>query len=62
MIIFNCKFLLTTLENVRVVFVRRSTNVVAHLLSRKDHSYRGRFVSGINLPTCTLSIVSDEMK
>lgn len=62
LVISNYKCLLATLDNVKVEFVRKSTNVVTHLLAREARSYPSLFVWGFTLPNYIASIIVGEMQ
>lgn len=49
-IVSDYKFLLRTLENIRVQFVKRSTNVAAHTLAKTSRSWPSLYVWGYTPP------------
>ena len=61
LIIQDCTFILATLRDVKVVFVRRSANSVAHTLVRAAVSMSGFHVWGYTPPDCIASLLHADL-
>lgn len=56
-----CIMLLSTLVNVRVEFVQRSANFVAHSLAKMAGSFQGLRVYGLYTPNCILASLASDL-
>lgn len=57
----DCKFLLSTLDNVRVVHAKRSTNMVAHNIAQAASAMSDRHVWGFTPPQCILASLAFDL-
>ena len=57
----DCIALLTTLDCVRVEYVRQSANCAAHCLVTEAHSYASRFVWGFSPPTSIEAALAEDL-
>lgn len=57
----DCRDLLSTLDSIRVVFVRRTTNLAARALVKAVGSNPGLHVWGFYAPPCISAILASEL-
>ena len=60
-IIEECRELLLSLNNVQLLFVKRSANIVAHSLARASYSLPDRTFSGRDVPVEVKQFISHDL-